>query len=54
MNTRARQAVAIALYHGFAAVFGPDGVDVIHEFGDPVDFEVFTPEGFPTAICDPL
>jgi hypothetical protein len=42
------------LNNGFAAVFGPDGVDVLHEFGDPVNFEVFTPEGFPTAVCDPL
>jgi hypothetical protein len=36
------------LNNGFVAVFSPDGVDVIHEFGDPIDFETIT------AICDPL
>jgi hypothetical protein len=29
-------------------VVSPDGVDVIHEFGDPYNFEAGTP------ICDPL
>jgi hypothetical protein len=36
------------LNNGFVAVVSPDGVDVIHEFGDPINFETITP------ICDPL
>jgi len=36
------------LNNGFVAVISPDGADVIHEFGDPVNFETLT------AICDPL
>ncbi len=36
------------LNNGFVAVVSPDGVDVIHEFGDPYNFETGT------AICDPL
>ena len=36
------------LNNGFVAVISPDGADVIHEFGDPINFETFT------AICDPL
>ena len=36
------------LNNGFVAVISPDGADVIHEFGDPIDFETFAP------ICDPL
>jgi len=36
------------LNNGFVAVIGPDGADVIHEFGDPVNFETLT------GICDPL
>lgn len=36
------------LNNGFVVVISPDGVDVIHEFGDPFNFETFTP------ICDPL
>jgi hypothetical protein len=36
------------LNNGFVAVVSPDGIDVIHEFGDPYNFEA------DTAICDPL
>ena len=36
------------LNNGFVAVFSPDGLDPIHEFGDPINFETIT------AICDPL
>lgn len=36
------------LNNGFVAVVSPDGVDVIHEFGDPYNFETDSP------ICDPL
>jgi hypothetical protein len=33
---------------GLVVVVSPDGVEVIHEHGDPYNFETFTP------ICDPL
>ena len=36
------------LNNGFVAVISPDGADVIHEFGNPINFETLT------AICDPL
>ena len=36
------------LNNGFVAVVSPDGVDVIHEYGDPYNFETDSP------ICDPL
>ncbi len=36
------------LNSGLVAVVSPDGVDVIHEFGDPYNFETDSP------ICDPL
>lgn len=36
------------LNSGLVAVVSPDGVDVIHEFGNPYNFETDTP------ICDPL
>ena len=36
------------LNNGFVAVVSPDGVDMIHEYGDPYNFETDTP------ICDPL
>jgi hypothetical protein len=36
------------LNSGLVALVSPDGVEVIHEFGDPYNFETDTP------ICDPL
>jgi hypothetical protein len=36
------------LNNGFIAVVSPDGVDVLHEYGDPYNFETDSP------ICDPL